>query len=210
MKKTIIAPVGDYLDDIFVAVRELPTEKVILISTKERLKQAEKTAEKLRQFKIPVNIVEVSGFIWEAMFKEVALLAKNEKGELIVNVSTGDRESRCAATSAAFVNGLKAFAVDGNNAMMLPTLKFSYYNMLSDKKLALLKAIYSCAEVCLSLEELSKKTGMSLPLISYHLNGTLKSKGLKEMELIETEESKGRTRIKLTFLGKMLLKGYIE
>ena len=31
-----------------------------------------------------------------------------------------------------------------------------------------------------SLKELSKKTGMSISLISYHINGNYKFKGLKE------------------------------
>lgn len=41
-----------------------------------------------------------------------------------------------------------------------------------------------------SLEQLSKKTNMSLPLISYHVNGSSKSEGLKDLGLIETEERK--------------------
>lgn len=210
MKKTIVAPVGDYMEDIYVAVREFPTQKVILIAPKERRKDAEDAKANLEKFKIETKIVEVKGFIWEEMFKEVAKIRKYEPGEVIVNVSTGDRESRCAATSAAFVNGLKAIAVDGNQSMMLPVLKFSYYNMLSDKKMKILEVIYKSKDCCSSLDELSKKTGMSLPLVSYHINGTLKSEGLKEMGLIEAEEAKGKMKIKLSFLGKMLLKGYFD
>ncbi|MFH1316388.1 MAG: hypothetical protein ABII01_02620 [Candidatus Woesearchaeota archaeon] len=210
MKKTIIAPVGDYMQDIYVAIREFPTEKVILIAPENRSNEAHEAKEGLEKFKIPTKVINVKGHIWEEIFREVALIRKVEQGELIVLVSSGDRESRCAATSAAFVNGLKAVGIDGDHVMMLPVLKFSYYKMLSDKKMGLLKTIYNCKELCSSLEDLSKKTKMSLPLISYHINGTLKSEGLKTMDLVETVESKGRTKVSLTFLGRMLLKGYVE
>ena len=210
MRHTIIAPVGDYMDDIFVGVREFPTERVILLSPKDRLDDAREAKKSLEKFKIPTRIEEVDGFIWEGLFKAVAKIKKYEGGNLLINVSTGDRESRCAATSAAFVNGVKAFSVNDDHTMMLPVLKFSYYSLLTDKKLEILKVIYNDKDCCASLDDLSKKTKMSLPLISYHINGTLKSEGLKKMGLVETEDMRGRTKILLSFLGKMIVEGYIQ
>ncbi|MBW2964886.1 hypothetical protein KY363_05510 [Candidatus Woesearchaeota archaeon] len=210
MKKIIVAPVGDYMEDLYVGIRNFPTEKVVLLAPKERMKAAEEAKENLDKFKIPTQIIEIDGFIWEEVFKEVAKIKKYSDHEVIINVSTGDRESRCAATSAAFVNGLKAFGIKDDQPMMLPVLKFSYYSLLSEKKMEILKVLFKDKTCCGSLEELSKKTGMSLPLISYHINGTPKSEGLKEMGLVETDDSKGRTKINLSFLGKMLLKGYIK
>jgi len=210
MKKIIVAPVGDYMDDLYVGIKEFPTEKVILITAKDRLKQAEETRDSLEKFKIPTQIVEIKGNVWEETFKEVAKIKKYEKGDILINVSTGTRDSRCAATSAAFINGLKAFAVDGAETMMLPVLKFSYYKMLTDQKMKLLQILFEEKDCCSSLDALSKKAKMSLPLISYHINGTLKSDGLKTMELVETEEIKGRVTVKLSMLGRMLLKGYVQ
>jgi DNA-binding transcriptional ArsR family regulator len=60
-----------------------------------------------------------------------------------------------------------------------------------------------------SLDELSKATNMSLPLLSYHINGNLKSDGLKDLGVVETEENSGRLTIQLSMLGRMLVKGYI-
>jgi len=205
-----VAPVGDYIDELFVGVREFPTEKVILICPTEKIEQAETAKEGLDKFRIPTRIVEISGNVWEEMFKEVAKLKKYEKGEIIIQVSTGDRESRCAATSAAFVNGLKAFGVDGNKPFMLPVLKFSYYSLLTEKKMKMLKILYKSKDCCASLDQLSKLAKMSLPLISYHINGTLKVEGMKAMGLVETMENKGRVSVELSMLGKMLLKGYIQ
>lgn len=93
--------------------------------------------------------------------------------------------------------------------MLLPVLKFSYYRLLTDKKMSILKTL-SKPNCCVSLEDLSKKTEMSLPLISYHINGNLKSEGLKEMGLVEAEEKRGKVEVKLSTLGKMLIGGYIS
>ena len=212
MKNIVIAPVGNNIDALFVGIREFPTEKVILITPQEKIEEAKKVKQELERFKIPTYIKEIKGDIWEGTFKAVAEIKNIEKDkEIIVNTSTGDvGGSGCAACSAAFVNGLKAISVRDNHVNLLPILKFSYYSMISEKKMAILKHLYSKKDCCSSLEELSKTTGMSLPLISYHINGNLKSKGLKELGLVETEEKKGRVSVKLTLLGRMLVRGYVE
>ena len=213
MKHIIIAPVGDHMDDLYVGVREFPTERVILVADPSMMEESEKAREGLEKFKIPVQIKKLpeEGHIWEKTFEAISEIKNTEKDKpLLVNVSTGDRDTRCAATSAAFVNGIKAFAVDKDQAMLLPILKFSYYKILTDKKLEILKIISQDPKCCASLDELSKKTGMSLPLISYHVNGTIKSEGLKELGLVETLEEKGKIKISLSMMGRLLIKGYIK
>ena len=209
-KNIIIAPVGDNMDALFIGLREFPTEKVILLTPPERVKEAERAMQDLDRFKIPAKIMEIKGNLWEEMFKKVAEIRELEKDKnILVNTATGDRLTTCAATSAAFVNGIKAFSVDNGMTMLLPVLKFSYYKLLTDKKMEILKML-SKPDCCMSLEELSKRTKMSLPLISYHINGNLKSEGLKKMGLAETNEKKGRIEIKLSTLGRMLIKGYVS
>ena len=209
-KKVVIAPVGDNMDDLYVGIKEFPTERVILITPEDKIDEAKKVQEELKKFKIPVQIAEIKGNVWEAMFQKIAEIKAIEKDkDIIINTATGDKVSTCAATSAAFVNGLKAMSVTDGMAMMLPVLKFSYYNMLTDKKMAILKLLKK-PDCCSSLEELSKKTKMSLPLISYHINGNLKSEGLKDMGLVDTEEEKGKIAVKLSTLGRLLIKGYVS
>ena len=212
MKNIIIAPVGDRMEDLFVGIREFPTERVILVADPSKIGEAEKSKQELDKFKIPTQIKKLNseGHIWEKTFEAISEIKRIEKDNpLLINVSTGDRDTRCAATSAAFVNGIKAFAVDGNQAMLLPVLKFSYYKILTDKKLEILKVINE-NDCCASLEQLSKKTKMSLPLISYHINGALKSEGLKELGLVETVEKKGKVEITLSLMGRLLIKGYVS
>lgn len=209
-KHIVIAPIGDNSEAIFIGLRDFPTEKLILLSPKNKVKIAEKIKKDVEKFYIKVNLVELEGPLWESLFEEVAKI-KSIEGEknLIINTSAGDRSSQCALTSAAFVNGVKAFAVEGNETMLLPILKFSYYKTLTDKKMKILKILYNEKECCNSLEELSKKVKMSLPLISYHVNGTPKSEGLKKLGLIEVNEEKGRTSVRLSTMGNLLVKGYV-
>jgi len=178
LKNIMVAPVGDEsdMDTLFIGLREFSTEKIYLISRKSKLDLAKKTKSELDKFHVPVIIIEIAdNNLWEETFKAISDIKSIEKDKsILINVGTGDKPSRCASTSAAFVNGLKAFDVIDNELMMLPVLKFSYYKQLTDKKMDILK-ILNNKDCCSSLEQLSKKTNMSLPLISYHVNGNLKS-----------------------------------
>ncbi len=214
MKYIVVAPMGDMMDAIFVGIKEFPTEKIILISADRSREEAVRVKNQLEKFTIPTHIMHVTGTteteIWESTFMAIAQIRTQEIGkEILVNVATGDRTTRCAATSAAFVNGLKAFAVDNDKTLMLPVMKFNYYKIISDKKMKLLKILHD-KDCCSSLDELSKKAKMSLPLISYHINGNLKSEGLKDMGLIETTEHRGKISVELSPLGRMLVRGYIK
>ncbi len=212
MAHTVIAAVGDNMDSLFVGIREFPTKRIILITPEDKMGVAEKTKKELEKFKIPVQIKKVEGEPWETTFQAVKEIKEIEGDkDLIINVASGDAgANKCALCSAAFVNGLKAFTVNENEVMLMPILKFSYYKILTDKKMDILKFLYKNKDCCASLEELSRKLKMSLPLVSYHINGNLKSDGLKEMGLVNADEWKGRMKISLTLLGKLLIKGYVK
>ena len=212
MTNTVIAAVGDNMDSLFVGIREFPTKKIILITPKDKIDVAEKAKKDLEKFKVPVQIKKVEGEPWEAVFQAVKEIKEIEGDkDLIINAATGDAgANKCALCSAAFANGLKAFVVSGNEVTMMPILKFSYYKILTDKKMDILKFLYKNTDCCASLEDLSKRLDMSLPLVSYHINGNLKSEGLKEMGLVTTDEWKGKIKISLTLLGRLLVKGYVK
>ncbi|MBW2970624.1 winged helix-turn-helix domain-containing protein [Candidatus Woesearchaeota archaeon] len=212
MGNIVVAPVGDNIDALFVGMREFPTEKVVLISTAKNMEKAEKAKKELERFKVPATIKMIEGDIWEGTFKLVADIKHIEKGkEIIINTSTaGHSDYGCAACSAAFVNGLKAISVKNDHTKMLPIFKFNYYSLISDKKKEILMFLFNEKDCCSSLQKMSEMTGMSLPLISYHINGNLKSQGLKEMGLVHTTEDKGKVSVKLTTLGRLLVQGYVE
>lgn len=210
MKYTMIAPLGGNPDALYASIKEFSIEKIIAIATKDKSSQVEKIKKDFSKFKIDIDTVEIEGNLWEETFKTISTFASTSKENIIVNVAAADRNMMCAATSAAFVNGLKAMDVMEDKVMMFPILKFSYYKLLSDKKMSIIKTLSKELDCCSSLEDLSKRVKMSLPLLVYHINGNMKSDGLKMMGLVETEEKRGRIKVRLTELGRLLEKGYVS
>jgi hypothetical protein len=208
-KKVIISTVAEDMSPLFSSLKDFSVERVhLLVCTSERL-IAETTKRDLEKFEIPVRVHDLGRNIWEESFRVIGQIAKLEQeNEVVVNVSSGDFNNRCAATCAAFVNGLKAFTYENKELFLLPVMKFSYYSLLTEKKHGLLDIIGEKGEI--TFEELSKSAKMSLPLVSYHINGNLKSEGLKKLGLVETEDKSGKTSIKLSTLGRMLLNGYVN
>ena len=110
---------------------------------------------------------------------------------------------------AAYVYGITAVAVMGENVMMLPIVRLSYYKAISPRKLKVLELLFKKRNCCASLEQMANELNMSLPLVSYHINGNQKVDGLKQMGLITTVESRKKTEVTLNSLGEMLMMGYI-
>jgi hypothetical protein len=205
----LIAPVGENSKALFVGMKEFPTERVILLTTKEYFKEAKKVSEKLKDFTIKTEIREIDGNILETIFKEFANICSiYDNDNLIVNVATGNHSTTCASLSAAYANGLKAFDVMGDMTVMLPILKLSYYHELSNNKMDILKSVDE--NNFQPISKISKKLSMSISLLSYHINGNEKYKGLKDHRLIETKLVNKNLHIKLSSMGKLLLKGYIK
>ena len=212
MKYNIVAPLGEDLEPIYATVREFPTEKIYLLSTgkhREKLDELRAVADKL---KIDVQVIDVKGGLLEGMFKTFAKVKSAvNQDSLLVNVSSGDNLENCAALSASYVNGLKAMALMDGKLIMLPVLKFSYYRLLPERKLAILKFLKAQPDCCSSLEDLAERTKMSLPLVSYHVNGNAKAEGLITMGLVETHIGpRGKTQVMLTELGRLIAEGDVE
>ncbi|MBI5398410.1 hypothetical protein HZB03_03000 [Candidatus Woesearchaeota archaeon] len=208
MGYTVIAPVGDNLKALFVGIKEFATEKVVLIAPSSKLNEARDLSKKLKDLTIEAKIIEINGNVMEEMFRVFGELCSSYNYEnIIVNVATGDRMSTCAALSAAFANGLRAFGVMENKTMMMPIMRLSYYQEISNNKLDILSRI---GNEYISLSDLSKKMRMSLALLSYHINGTYKSKGLKYFQLVELKQNGKNMLIRLSTIGKLLLNGYIK
>ena len=209
---TLIASVGDDIEAIYMGIREFPTEKIFLIHTNKDSSRAESFEKELQKFRIPLQLIEIKesavGGILRA-FAQIKATTSEEK--LIVNVSSGDKAGATGTLAAAFVNGLKAFHVDGERVVMYPVLKFSYYRQLPQKKLAVLRFLKNQPECCSSLEDLARRTGMSLPLVSYHINGNAKAEGLISLGLVEVQVAeRGRTQVRLSETGKLIVDGMTE
>lgn len=214
LKTLQIATVGENTDVVLTGVRNFPAHKLALICLPKHKDTVNRfTLELERILKIPIDVYVVPdrGNPLDGMLDIVANILKKDGRDfedIIINVAGGDKVLTCAAVSAAFINGLKAFHVMGDMPVMLPILKLSYNEIVSKAKIAILQAIDKAEGEVKSLKQLSTISGYGKPLLSHHIQGAENSRGLVKLGLVEIERGKrGRTRVKLTTLGKMLLSG---
>ena len=210
MRTLHIATVGKDTDTVLVGMKNVPTHRLALICLQEDKDSVNSFALDLEKtLKINVDVHVVEGRIVEGVLEKVAIILnehKNEFEDVVLNVAGGEKVLTCAAVSAAFFNGLKAFHLKEETPMMLPIMKVKYSNMISKAKMAILKAIQDADGVIHSLGQLSDISGYGRPLLSYHIWGDDESRGLVELGLVEAERKKqGRLEARLTVLGKAML-----
>jgi hypothetical protein len=213
VQKTLqIATFGKDKEGILTGIRNFPIHKLILLHYKDDTKLVEEFAGSLRStLGIPVSLRLIAhpDIIRSAM-EHVSEIIKTEGSsyeQVLINVSAGDKMIGCAALSCAFVNGIKAFGTDmAGNPMLLPILKLSYNEIISDAKIKILQAIDMEGGAVESLDKLTKHSEIGKPLLSYHIQGNAESKGLVQLGLVDVERlERGRTRITLNTLGTMLI-----
>lgn len=205
-----IALIGGNNDAVAVGIKNFPTHKLALISLPKDRQAAEDLKANLeRVLRIPIDVYVAETPGVKTMLQIVSDIVTKEKREyqdFIINVGGAEKYFTCAGTTAAFVYGMKAFDVMGDTPEMLPILKLSYSEIISEAKIGILRSIDKVGGVVESLEALSSVSGYGKPLLSYHVNGGEDSRGLIELGLVEAEKgSRGKLIVKLTTLGKTLL-----
>lgn len=212
MQTIQIATFGEGQDRILAGLRNFPVHKLVLLYYEEdKLKAAEFGRKIIGILGISITYISISDKnvirdVLQAISEVIGGEGRNFE-QILVNVSAGDKMIGCAAVSSAFVNGIKAFGMDQEGCpMLLPVLKLSYNELVSDAKLALLNAIENAGGEVESLEKLSEISGYATPLLSYHVQGSRESKGLAELDLVEVErKDRGKISMKLSTLGKLLI-----
>lgn len=214
MKTLQIATFGsDGQDGIAIGIRSFPIHKLALICFSSDKGKAEEFSRKIREvlgIPITINLVAKENVIRDTMERVTEILNLNGKEfqQVLMNVSSGDKLLGCAALSTAFINGIKAFGKDetGTSPLLMPVLKLSYSEIISEAKIKILKAIDSLGGTVNSLDELEQVSGYGKPLLSYHVQGARDSKGLVDLGLVEVERGdRGKMSVKLTTLGKLLV-----
>jgi len=217
----MVAPYGKNIDNLYRAVSLLPTKRLYLIKLSQKVEEEcrnelgkEEFGKTLIGFeKLQLHVIEreIKNNLWEEAFMLIAELKELEKGEqLLVNVSSADERCRCAFTCASYVNDLRAFEVINGKVGLLPTFRFSFTRLLTDKKLNILKLISKSDAAGISLLQLAEAAGMSLPLTYYHINGNSRVEGLQQLGLVEVSEEKQGTAAHLTLPGKLVVEGLIK
>lgn len=199
-------------DGIALGIRSFPIHKLVLICFDSDKDRADAFANRIRNvlgISITITIVTKDNVIRDTMERvnEILNLHGKEYQQVLMNVSSGDKLIGCAALSSAFINGIKAFGMDSTHKipLMMPVLKLSYNEMISEAKIKILKAIDNVGGVIQSFEQL-EAAGYGKPLLSYHIQGARDSKGLVDLGLVDVEKGdRGKISAKLTVLGKLLV-----
>lgn len=217
-RKTVqIATVGEDTGGVLSGVRNAPVNKLVLIcyerdkdiakrlatSVMETLKTDTEVYDTVRPEHCYKDIMQV--------FSQILEKNKPNYDSFLLNVSSGDKMICIAAAVTSFILGFEAFFCKGDQCVMLPPMKLSYTEMVSEVKMNILRALDKAGGAVESLDELGKLTNYGKPLLSYHIHGSEDARGLIDLGLAEaTRHSRGKTKVTLTTLGKMLLVEKIE
>jgi len=212
-RKTLqIATVGDDSSGVLSGVRNAPANKLVLICydrDKDVARRLSKDIADTLKTEVEVhdNIrPEHSYKDIMQFFSDVVEKNKDQYDDFLLNVSSGDKMICIAAAVTSFILGFKAFFCKGDECVMLPPMKLSYTEMVSEVKLNILRSLDKAGGEVESLDELSKLTNYGKPLLSYHIHGSEDARGLIDLGLAEaTRHARGKTKVTLTTLGKMLL-----
>ena len=200
-------------EGIALGIRSFPVQKLAFICFDTDKNKAEEFARKIKNvlgLPITINLVTKENVIRDTMERvnEILNLEGKNFQQILMNVSSGDKLIGCAALSAAFINGIKAFGMDSTKStpLLMPVLKLSYNEIISAAKIRILKTIDGIGGTINSLEELEQASGLGKPLLSYHVQGGKDSKGLANLGLVEVGRGdRGKMIINLTTLGKLLV-----
>jgi hypothetical protein len=205
-----IAILGGSDDAVLIGLRNFPAHKLTLLSTNDSLIQANQLSKKLIEtLKLIVEVKQLRDASIASVLEAVAQIVQTESEDFqdfLINVGSAGKHQTSAGVAAAFVHGIKAFDVMNEQPVMLPVMKFSYTEAVTEPKMKILRAIERSGGDVESLEKLSVLSNFGKPLLSYHIRGSEDGRGLEGLGLVEVERGKrGRLRVKLTALGRTLL-----
>ena len=215
MKTLQIATFGtDEQDAIGFGIKSFPIHKLVLLCFHEDKNKAEDFSRRIRSIlglPITISLVTKENVIRDAIdrINEILQLHAKEFEDILMNVSCGEKLLGCAALSTAFIHGVKAFGMNHTHTtpLMMPVLKLSYNEIISDAKKKILTAIDSVGGVVESFDHLEKVSGFGKPLLSYHIQGSRDAKGLAELGLVDVEKGdRNKISTKITTLGKLMIK----
>ncbi len=209
MRVLQVATVGENPDAIFVGIRTFPAAKLILLHTPEFAAAARDVARRTAGIKLLTELRQIDREPVISCLEVVSEILRKERagyGEVIINTGAGPRMMTCSLLAAAFVNGVRAIDVMGDQPVTLPVLKFSYTELVTVAKLRILAALAEFGGETSSLEELAQQSGVEKSLLSYHIRGGREAAGLERLGLVEVDRGvRGRLAIRITPAGRLML-----
>jgi hypothetical protein len=174
------------------------------------MQQASQLANRLTgSLRLAVDIIQVNDVSIQTILKIIGQIVRKESEkfqDFLINVGSANRSLTCAGVTAAFIHGVKAFDVKGDEVIILP-VRFPYTQAITEPKMKILRAIERSGGDVESLEKLIELSGYGKTLLSHHIRGSRNGQhGLEALGLVEVERGKrGRLRVKLTALGRTIL-----
>jgi DNA-binding transcriptional ArsR family regulator len=204
-----IASVGENPEAVFVGFRTFPVSKVVLLYTPEFEASARDISHRCDGVHVPTELRRIENEPLMACLQHVSEIVRDERSkfdDIVINTGAGPRMMTCALLASAFVNGLTSIDVMGDRAVPLPVLKFSYDELVTDAKVAILRALLDGGGEVGSLEALAERSGLEKSLLSYHIRGGRGARGLEELGLVFVDRAvQGRLVLRLTPMGRVLL-----
>ncbi|MGH9976788.1 MAG: hypothetical protein ACRD8Z_13285, partial [Nitrososphaeraceae archaeon] len=116
-------------EGIALGIRSFPIQKLALICFDNDKNRAEEFSRRIKSvlgMPIAINLVTKENVIRDTMERvnEILNLEGRNFQQVLMNVSSGDKLIGCAALSAAFINGIKAFGMDSTKSvpLLMPVL----------------------------------------------------------------------------------------
>ena len=200
MTYTLIAPLGKGGGDILSVLGQYHIVQVVLLPAAEHQKYADRLRRALEKVRMPVLVEVVLGSFMDSL---ISVIKSRSSSSIIIHAGCAGESAAIAAVSVGYMFGVKVIAGNGQQQVELPVMRMGYREMLSEKKKGVLRII-AAKGVLSSLEALAAETNMSLPLVSYHLYGNAKTKGLLSLGLVHVLTQNGKTQVSLSALGKLL------
>lgn len=205
-----IALLSDDPSPVLAGVRALGAEHVSVLGRASSQGVYEKLSE-LLDGAARHDFQEIPGHPLLGTIHAVRRLAQEPPGrfsDVLVNVGGADRSLACAALSAAFMSGVKAFDVEHGRIQFLPVLKFSMREVVSEAKVGILRALDRAGGSCDRLKTLAREARLQDSLVSYHIRGGREGRGLEELGLVTLERGqRGALTIRLTPMGELIARG---
>ncbi len=207
-----IALAGGETDAVLDGFLLHPATRVILLYRESDRAHAQKLRRRFSRAGISVDLHRFEGHPYLGTLQalnEIVVDSRLTHDEIWVNVSSGCVDAGCAATTAAYLHGLKAFMVAGDAAPLMPVLPVDQRATLTDADVAVLRALGTSP---LSLARLARVAGLRTVVVRARVHGEPDHQGLVSRGLVHMPAPFSvRRRIRLSLVGEALLaSGFIS
>lgn len=201
-----IATFGEDFEGIKIGLQNFPTSKLFLVcyyyDEAKAFEFSKRVADVLKIDSYCITLKRKFCF-FEILEKIGQIVESESKSKILVNVSCGDKMITSATICASFLYGLNSFLAEQGELEILPPIKLSYNQIISDTKMKILKCLYENDDNIESLDRLSELSHLGKALVSYHIHG-VDGEGLIEKGFVVVT-MKNKLSIKLTDFGRLFV-----